>query len=227
MKFSNLKSKLTHQEQMSESFILSAVLAFSGGFQDAYTYIVRDNVFANAQTGNIVLMSTLFMKGQWMQTLRYLFPVIAFALGVFIAENIGHKFKNLQKIHWRQGILLSEILIMIAVGFMPLKFNFIANILVSFSCAMQVQTFRFVGGNAYASTMCIGNLRSGTASLSAYFRNHQRKDLQKVLYYFGVILIFAIGAGIGGVASSYFKIHTIWFTLIPLITGLLLMSLDR
>lgn len=43
---------------MSESLILNLLLAFSGGFQDAYTYIVRDNVFANAQTGNIVLMST-------------------------------------------------------------------------------------------------------------------------------------------------------------------------
>ena len=43
--------------QTSESFRLSAVLSFSGGLQDAYTYNVRGNVFANAQTGNVVLMS--------------------------------------------------------------------------------------------------------------------------------------------------------------------------
>ena len=44
----------------------------------------------------------------------------------------------------------------------------LATVLVSFSCAMQVQTFRKVNGHSYASTMCIGNLRSGTAALSVY-----------------------------------------------------------
>ena len=47
---------------MSESMLLNLLLAFRGGFQDAYTYIVRDKVFANAQTGNIVLMSTYLME---------------------------------------------------------------------------------------------------------------------------------------------------------------------
>ena len=46
-----------NKRQMSESFINSVFLAISGGFQDAYTYNVRDEVFSNAQTGNVVLMS--------------------------------------------------------------------------------------------------------------------------------------------------------------------------
>ena len=36
--------------QTSETFLLSAILALSGGFQDAYTYNVRNEVFSNAQT---------------------------------------------------------------------------------------------------------------------------------------------------------------------------------
>ena len=51
--------------QMSEAFITSIFLAMSGGFQDAYTYFTRDEVFSNAQTGNVVLMSQNFMTGQW------------------------------------------------------------------------------------------------------------------------------------------------------------------
>ena len=35
---------------MSESFCNSAVLALSGGFQDAYTYNTRNEVFSNAAT---------------------------------------------------------------------------------------------------------------------------------------------------------------------------------
>ena len=51
-------------KQMSEAFICSAFLALSGGFQDAYTYNTRNEVFSNAQTGNVVLMSQNFMTGK-------------------------------------------------------------------------------------------------------------------------------------------------------------------
>lgn len=160
--------------QTSETFLLSAILALSGGFQDAYTYNVRNGVFSNAQTGNVVLMSQHLMEGNWMRALHYLFPVLAFAFGVLVAERIGHTYKNARKIHWRQIVVLIEILILLAVGFMPQKFNMAATMLVSFACAMQVQTFRKVNGYGYASTMCIGNLRSGTESLSVYIREHQK-----------------------------------------------------
>lgn len=65
--------------QMSEAFVTSVFLALSGGFQDAYTYFTRQEVFSNAQTGNIVLMSTHLMMGEWLDVLRYLFPLLAFA----------------------------------------------------------------------------------------------------------------------------------------------------
>ena len=81
--------------QTSEAFINSAFLAVSGGFQDAYTYNARDEVFCNAQTGNVVLMSQHFMAGQWMAGLSYFFPIIFFALGVWVAEKIQGKFKYL------------------------------------------------------------------------------------------------------------------------------------
>ena len=88
--------------QMSEAFITSVFLAMSGGFQDAYTYFTRDEVFSNAQTGNVVLMSHNFMTGQWGDGLRYLFPVLAFAIGVVAAERIQSTFKYAKKLHWRQ-----------------------------------------------------------------------------------------------------------------------------
>lgn len=48
---------------MSDSFLMAAFIIMSGGLQDAYTYCCRDKVFANAQTGNIVLMSTHLFAG--------------------------------------------------------------------------------------------------------------------------------------------------------------------
>ena len=213
--------------QTSETFLLSAILALSGGFQDAYTYNVRNGVFSNAQTGNVVLMSQHLMEGNWMRALHYLFPVLAFAFGVLVAERIGHTYKNARKIHWRQIVVLIEILILLAVGFMPQKFNMAATMLVSFACAMQVQTFRKVNGYGYASTMCIGNLRSGTAALSAYMRDRRPEQIRQAMYYFGIILFFAVGAGIGGNLSMRLGFKAIWFSSAVLAVSFLLMFIEE
>ena len=58
--------------QMSESFLTAALLSISGGLQDVYTYIARGHVFANAQTGNIVLLSQT-ITGTALFTILYRF----------------------------------------------------------------------------------------------------------------------------------------------------------
>ncbi|MBQ9268911.1 MAG: DUF1275 domain-containing protein [Oscillospiraceae bacterium] len=197
--------------QTSESFRLSAVLSLSGGLQDAYTYNIRGNVFANAQTGNVVLMSQNLMMGNWHSSLHYMLPLISFAMGIFITERIENRCKSF-RVHWRQIVLIIEILLLGLVGFLPddPACSMIANMLVSFTCAMQVQTFRKVHGYGYASTMCIGNLRSGIESLSHYMRNKDQVSLNKALHFFGIILFFAVGAGVGGILSGIMGIRTIW-----------------
>ena len=143
---------LKHHGQMSEAFITALFLSVSGGLQDVYTYLFRGKVFANAQTGNIVLMAVKLFAGEWGEALRYLMPLCAFALGIFVAEFIRLKLKRMQWLHWRQLVVLFEILLLFVVGFLPQELNLLANSLVSFSCAMQVQSFRKVNGYAFAST---------------------------------------------------------------------------
>lgn len=213
--------------QTSETFLLSAILAVSGGFQDAYTYNVRDEVFSNAQTGNVVLMSQHFLMGDWMTALHYLFPIVAFAFGVLVAEQIGHKYKYAKRIHWRQIIVVIEMILLFIVGFIPVKYNMAATMIVSFACSMQVQTFRKVHGYGYASTMCIGNLRSGTESLSVYLRDHQKGALKKAVHYYGIILIFALGAGFGGICSLHWGMKAIWVSSALLLGTFLMMVKER
>ena len=225
MKLGNPKTNA--DVQMSEAFVTSVFLALSGGFQDAYTYFTREEVFSNAQTGNIVLMSTHLMMGEWLDVLRYLLPLLAFASGVFFAEKIHVIFKYAKKLHWRQGVLLMEIVILFFVGFMPKHLDLLATVLVSFACAMQVQTFRKVSGYSYASTMCIGNLRSGTAALSGFIHERKPEQLRQAMYYFGVIFFFALGAGLGGNLSLSFGMHIIWISCGLLLVSFLMMFKEK
>lgn len=209
--------------QMSESFLTAAVLSVSGGLQDVYTYVSRGEVFANAQTGNIVLFSQNVFTRNWELTIRYLVPVLFFAFGVAVATWIRQFFQNAQRLHWRQIILLIEIILLFLVGFIPEEQNLIANALVSFSCAMQVQSFRKVASYAFASTMCIGNLRSGMEALCSYQQNHNKQMLYKSFHYFGIIFLFALGAGIGSRFIPILGMHTIWISCLLLIVGCIVM----
>ena len=152
---------------MSDSLLTASFVILSGGLQDAYTYSCRGKVFANAQTGNIVLLAV--------------------------------------------------------VGLLPQTLNITANALVSFVCAMQVQTFRKVRGHAYASTMCIGNMRSGMEALCAYFHNRDKEILRRALTYFGVILLFAIGAGVGSLLTIRLGTQSIWLSCLLLSFSFLIM----
>ena len=121
-------------------------------------------------------------------------------------------FKNYKKIHWRQIVLAFEIVILLVVGFIPINLNILANALVSFVAAMQVQTFRKLRGNAYASTMCIGNMRSGAEALCGYFKTRKKILLIKAIEYFSIIFMFAVGAGFGSLAADRWGIRSIWFS---------------
>ena len=216
-----------HHGQMSDSMLTAFFIILSGGLQDAYTYLFRGKVFANAQTGNIVLMATNFCEGDFAKALRYLLPLLAFAAGVYFAEGIRNRYHLMEKFHWRQLILLIEIALLFVVGFIPNNLDWLANMLVSFVCAMQVQSFRKVHGNAYASTMCIGNMRSGMDSLCSWVLNRNPAALKKSLYYWGIILLFALGAGLGSLALDLCGAKAIWFSCLLLAVSFCLMFLKE
>lgn len=198
--------------QMSDSQLVMLFLTVSGGLQDAYTFWMRGEVFANAQTGNIVLMAGYLFGGRWAEALRYLVPVAAFACGVFAAELLHGYCKQLQRLHWRQLIVAAEVVLLLISGFLPVGADRLANAMISFSCAMQVQSFRKVNGCNYASTMCIGNLRGCMEALSLWLRTGDPAMLGKAGQYFRVIICFALGGGLGTVLSAHLGLRTVWIS---------------
>lgn len=210
-------------KQMSESMILGVVLTLAGGFQDAYSYNCRGQVFANAQTGNIVLLGQNIASGNFQNALHYLFPLLAFLAGVYLSEWVRELCKSFQKLHWRQIVLAFEIVMLAIAGLLPQSLNVVSNILMSFACAMQVDSFRKFRGIPCATTMCIGNMRSGTELLCRYHITKDPELKRKSLHYYFIILVFAIGAAIGAVASQKFGNPAIWIAAGLMLLGFILM----
>lgn len=188
--------------QMSETLLIGTLLALAGGFLDAYSYICRGGVFANAQTGNIVLFSIHLMQMEWARAAVAAIPVIAFAVGIIVTETVRRRQKLIGFLHWRQGMLILEIVILVVAVFIPDgPLDPLVNVMISFICSLQVHSFRRVHGHGIASTMCTGNLRSGTEALYHYMETRDPYFRHKYRCYYGIILAFIIGA-VGGTAAS-------------------------
>lgn len=212
----------------SETFFTGALLATVGGFLDAYTYLSRDGVFANAQTGNMVLLGIRISQGRSLDALHYLIPIFAFAAGVLLAEFIRSRYQNNRAFHWRQLVLAIEIALLLAIGFVPDgAWNPYVNIAVSFVCALQVESFRTMHSLAYASTMCTGNLRSGTELLFRYLKTREKRLLLNSLKYFGIIVVFIFGAAIGMLCTNSLHERAAWIPCAILLLTLLLLRQDR
>ena len=213
-------------KQMSESIELAILLALAGGVMDAYSYLVRDHVFANAQTGNMLLFGVNLADGDWHKCVHYAVPVVCFALGIALCHSIKIVSKE-EHLHWRQVALIIEAAFLVVVGFIPEGHSLWANGLTSFACGIQVQAFRKFHGRALATTMCIGNLRSGTQSMVTFASTRDEDQLRGGLLSYFVITCFVVGAVIGNWLRPVLGTRTIWAAPVLLVAAFLVMFVDR
>lgn len=212
-------------KQVSESIELGVILALVGGFMDVYSYMGRDGVFANAQTGNILLVGVHLSEGDPSLAMRYLLPVLCFSLGIMACDLVHERFSSV--IHWRQVTVIVEAAILFVVSFMSSDYNLPANCLTSLACGMQVESFRKIHGRGVATTMCIGNLRSALQNVDDYVITHKSGFLVNGLLYFGVIIVFVCGAVLGNWCLERFGLAAIRFCSILLLAAFFMMFSDR
>lgn len=214
-------------QQMSESLPLVILLTLSGGFMDAYSFICRDEVFANAQTGNLLLFGVNLSKGNFHLAWQYALPVLSFAFGIAVAEIIKMYFKNARRFHWRQAVLMAEVVILFIVAFIPQSLNLFANSLISFACGAQVESFRKVNGNGIATTMCIGNLRVAVQNICNYGFTKNKEEKKTGLLYLAIIGIFVIGAITGSLCIHLWYEKAIIVSSIFLLIGFAIMFINK
>ena len=67
-----------------EGLHIAGLLAFTGGYLEAYAWIVH-RVFANAQSANLVFLWVNAIGGEWEKALHYVPWLLAFSAGVVMA----------------------------------------------------------------------------------------------------------------------------------------------
>lgn len=193
---------------------VSALLAASGGSLDAFTYIGHGHVFANAMTGNVVLLAVAASEGRGAEALRHVPPVLAFLMGVAAAQSFQLPRVRAWLPYPALAALSLEMLFLFAGGWLPAEFPSLPIVLtISFLAALQSSTFRQAGTWTYNSTMTTGNLRTcAEAGFRAAFVIGEEEAAGKALHFAVICAAFLVGAAIGGWCTLRLHNGTMWVT---------------
>ena len=211
--------------QRDVSLAIALSLAFVGGFLDIYTYIARGKVFANTQTGNLVLLGKFVTEGNARKVIYYLVSILAFTLGIVLAKVVEHVYVQNNEFLWYHVTIGIEIALVLVVMWIPVgqRYDVLANILISFVCAIQVQSFRKVNGIGYSTAMFTGNVKNASERFSEYFLSKDKKALQEGMVYLALIISFVIGAAVGTIFTKIYKTKAVGVTSIILFLVFLLL----
>lgn len=213
---------------VSESVPFCMLLAIVGGFLDAYTFVGRGGVFCNAQTGNIVLLGVYMSTGRWQLALSHVPPIIAFIVGVFLAEAIKRSQSPVHYLDWKRVILIIETTVLFIIGFIPSAApNIIVTATVSLVASIQVSSFRKLVDSQFNTTMSTGNLRSASQALFLAITQKDTNAAIRSIRYFAVIFSFLSGALLGGIITSLIGIKAIWSTIVLLIFAVVWIGIEE
>jgi uncharacterized membrane protein YoaK (UPF0700 family) len=222
-------SQVIHLHKVTaESVRLGILLAIVGGFLDAYTFVGRDGVFANAQTGNIVVVAAAAATGNWRQAMLSIPPILAFIIGVIIAESLKKTspfpfIKDSSK-----AVLIIEIITLFIIGFIPSTIpNIFVTVAISFVSSLQISAFRKLVNSPYSTTMVTGNLRSASQAAYIAFTQKDRAAAITATRYFAIIFAFLVGAFLGGLTTISFGIKAIFVAVLILVCSLILFIIDE
>lgn len=192
---------------------IGLLMSFMGGFLDAYSYVGWDGVFAGAQSVNIVLTAIAVAQGNWLAATHHLPSILAFCMAVVAADLLKSPALAV-----RRGpdivILGLEAMILLSIGlFSPSMPSSLVTASMAFAAGLQLTYFGRLDAWAYNSTMTTGNLRNllEAATSAALGRDHVEKLHSVALG--KAIGFFAVGAGIGGLATHHFHARAICIAL--------------
>lgn len=208
-----------------DTLISASLLATTGGLLDAVVYTLHGHVFANAMTGNVILLGVTAFSRDWMQAVRHLVPICAFLIGVAASRFL----RLLPQFYASVAVLALEMLVLLAAGFAQPSFpEMLFTSIISFTSAFQVSTFRIVGRFAYNSTFITGNLRTAAEAFVNKFidpdLSERPSEGAKARKLFIICSFFLAGALLGAWAGPHLGNRTLWFAE-PLLLGTLARTL--
>ena len=195
------------------------ILMTVAGFFGAYTFLLRGNVFCNAQTGNVVLMGMALGSGDIKGGLFFLIPITAYVFGSFVSEILPNPIKYNWPIRWDTILIMIEMVVVFILGFVPESAPVqISQVAINFIASMQYNTFRQAEGMPMATTFATNHIRQIGVTIAKKVKHrgtdHTAYDA-KISRHFEMLIYFFSGSLIGTILCNRFLGKALWATLVP------------
>ena len=189
-----------------EALHVAIMLAFTGGYLEAYAWIVH-RVFANAQSANLVFLWVYLTSGEWERALHYLPPLLAFSVGVVMACWLRWAAPP----RAARISLVIEIIFLFIVAIVHNRLPSLAGTLgISVVAAFQTVSFPRVEGWSYNSVMVTSNFRQTVEGLFAALAGNSDANPFRRPYVFGTMCIaFGTGAALGACATEISRAYSL------------------
>jgi uncharacterized membrane protein YoaK (UPF0700 family) len=206
-----------------EALSVASLLAFIGGYLEAYTWIVH-HVFANAQSANLVFLWVYLTGGEWETAVRFVPPLLAFVVGVVLACWL--RWAATQRAS--RISTLAEIVFLFIVAIVHNRLPEVAGTLgLSLVAAFQMVSFPRVEGWTYNSVMVTSNFRQTIEGLFAAFAGSSEARPLRRAHVFGTMCVaFGGGAAIGAFVTEMTREYSLAIPVLLLVTVLWRCELD-
>ncbi len=195
----------------NERLWVFALLMLSGGYIGGFTYFLRGEIFCNAQTGNLLLLSLSLATWNTKLISYTLSSLFAYSTGILLAEFFEDKVNKLGIIKWHTYLVLFEIFVVIGIGFIPETAPYeITQLLVNFITAMQFNTFRKAHGLGIATTFCTNHIRQSGSNFIKYLKFKDKSNLITCLSHFTMVIVFLLGVFLAVLLAKIFLGKAIW-----------------
>lgn len=206
------------------SLRVAVLLTASGGFLDAFTYVGHGRIFVNVMSGNVVFLAYSLVSAHWSVALHVLPPILAFLLGVFVAQlaqkPILHRLVYSPVLNW----LALEILVLVVVSVLPPSFpDMLLVPCIALVAAIQSSSFNRVECWTYNSAMTTGNLTRFVESLyNGLILKRDPEAPHQARVFALICLSFFAGGVIGAFATWRLHNLALWLPIIALSAALYL-----
>ncbi|HET8664862.1 MAG TPA: YoaK family protein [Nocardioides sp.] len=180
----------------------------TSGFLDAYTYVERGGVFANAQTANVVLGAVAVSDEHWVQALQHLASIVTFAVGAAVATHLATRQRP--RFAPTVEVLATGLLAVTVVvaAFVPASAPpMVVTVPLVFLAAMLTELFRKAGDLPYLPIATTGSLARWVESTHEQVTHPTSSSRRRFRVYLGLVGAFVLGALVGALATEAVGVH--------------------
>jgi uncharacterized membrane protein YoaK (UPF0700 family) len=186
----------TSSEQRMSVLTASALATVAGGALDAWVYLAHGQVFANAQSGNIVLMGVALAGGDVARAAMHLPSLLAFVAGLLASRLSGQLLKRNRLNSRNTRLGLECVMLLVLAMFVHRMPDRAVVACVGFIAGVQITSLSHIGSWSLNTGMTTGNLSAGASALAKALTG-SAEEWPHAGAMFVLCLAFAVGAAGG------------------------------